>query len=69
MRRCAQEAVDGREVWDAQIDYLVMGAKDTCGLRTFLVPPDGGVVAWVAEENFAPDMNAAKVVLEQSVRF
>jgi len=50
--------------YEARVDYVGVGAKDRRGLRALLVRPDG-VVAWVAEDNVKPDVDAAKAALEQ----
>lgn len=50
--------------YEARVDYVGVGAKDRRGLRALLVRPDG-VVAWVAEGNVKPDVDAAKAALKQ----
>ncbi|KAK8195834.1 hypothetical protein M8818_006985 [Zalaria obscura] len=50
--------------YEARVDYVGIGAKDTCGLRAFLVRPDG-IVAWVAEENRESTWGALYPALEQ----
>ncbi|KAF2101534.1 FAD binding domain-containing protein [Rhizodiscina lignyota] len=47
-----------------RVDYVTMGAKDRCDLHALLIRPDG-VVAWVAEENAKPDVDAAKAALDK----
>jgi hypothetical protein len=51
------------EKYKARVDYVSVGAKDTCGLRALLVRPDG-VVACLAEDNVKPDIHAVKAALE-----
>ena len=48
--------------YEGRVDYLGLGAKDRRGLRALLLRPDG-VVAWIAEENAKPDIEAAKAAL------
>lgn len=62
-----KDLVDG-EKYEARIDYFGIGAKDARGLRALLVRPDG-VVAWVAEENESPDLDAARAALKQWFAF
>ncbi|KAK1772062.1 FAD binding domain-containing protein [Phialemonium atrogriseum] len=50
--------------YEARVEYLGVGAKDRRDLRALLVRPDG-VVAWAAEDNVDPDVDAAKTALEQ----
>jgi 2-polyprenyl-6-methoxyphenol hydroxylase-like FAD-dependent oxidoreductase len=50
--------------YEAKVEYLGVSAKDKRDLRALLVRPDG-VVAWVAEDNVKPDIDAAKAALEQ----
>ncbi|KAL8704294.1 MAG: hypothetical protein Q9201_002548 [Fulgogasparrea decipioides] len=50
--------------YEARVEYVGVGAKDTRGLRALLVRPDG-VVAWVAEADAEFDIDAAKAALEQ----
>lgn len=50
--------------YEARVDYLSVDAMDKRGLRALLVRPDGAV-AWVAEDNVKPDIDAAKAALEQ----
>jgi 2-polyprenyl-6-methoxyphenol hydroxylase-like FAD-dependent oxidoreductase len=50
--------------YEARVDYVSVGAKDRRGLRALLVRPDG-VVAWVAEDNVKPDVDAVKAALAQ----
>jgi hypothetical protein len=50
--------------YEARVDYVCVGAKDRRGLRALLVRPDG-VVAWVAEDNVKPDIDAVSAALEQ----
>lgn len=50
--------------YTATVDYVSVGAKDRCDLRALLVRPDG-VVAWVAEDNVNPNVDAAKAALQQ----
>lgn len=54
--------VDGK--YKTMIEYVGMGAKDTRGLRALLIRPDG-IVAWVAEQDAKPDVEAARAALEQ----
>lgn len=54
--------------YDQRVDYLVPRVKNTCGLRAFLVRPDG-IVAWVTEEKEEPDLEAARAALEQWFAF
>ncbi|KAH8893770.1 FAD binding domain-containing protein [Thozetella sp. PMI_491] len=57
-----RELVGGQH--EAKVDYVAVGARDSLGLRAFLVRPDG-VVAWVAEGNAQPDVDAAKAALQR----
>ena len=43
--------------YEARVDYVGVGAKDRRGLGALLVRPDG-IVAWVAEDNVNPDIDA-----------
>ena len=58
-----KELIVGRK-YEARVEYIGMGAKDTHGLRAMLVRPDG-IVAWVAESQAKPDVGTAKMALEQ----
>lgn len=53
-----------RGKYEARVDYLGTGVKDTCGLRALLIRPDG-FVAWIVEENRERDIEAAKAALEK----
>ncbi|KAJ5595282.1 uncharacterized protein N7459_001490 [Penicillium hispanicum] len=50
--------------YEATVDYIGMGAKDTRDLRALLVRPDG-IVAWLAERNESPDFGFLKTSLEK----
>ena len=54
--------------YEARVDYLGVGAKDRCGCRALLVRPDG-IVAWVADENVKPDVEALTAALEKWFAF
>jgi 2-polyprenyl-6-methoxyphenol hydroxylase-like FAD-dependent oxidoreductase len=50
--------------YETRVDYAHLSAKDRLGFGTLLVRPDG-VVAWVAEENVNPDIDALTAALKQ----
>ncbi|RVX70019.1 hypothetical protein B0A52_06190 [Exophiala mesophila] len=54
--------------YGGRVDYLGMDVKDSRGLRAFLIRPDG-IVAWVAEENEEPDLEALDRALERWFKF
>ncbi|KAL8707034.1 MAG: hypothetical protein Q9225_007867 [Loekoesia sp. 1 TL-2023] len=54
--------------YEARIEYIGTGAKNTCGLRALLLRPNG-IVAWVAEDHMEPDVDAAKAALERWFEF
>lgn len=58
----------GDKRYGDRVQYLGMGAKDTRGLRAFLVRPDG-IVAWVTEEKQEPDLEALERALERWFKF
>ena len=58
-----KELIVGRK-YEARVEYVGMGAKDTRGLSALLVRPDG-TVAWVTEDDAKTDIDAAHVALEQ----
>lgn len=59
------KAVDGRKYLTMpKSTALAWVQRGLCGLRAFLIRPNG-IVTWVAKENFMPNINAAKVALEQ----
>ncbi|OQE24404.1 hypothetical protein PENSTE_c007G07125 [Penicillium steckii] len=50
--------------YKGKVDFLSADAKEKCGLGALLIRPDG-VMAWVAEGNAKPDIDAAKAALEE----
>ena len=54
--------------YEPRVNYLATSANNTCGLGALLIRPDG-VVAWLAEERLAPDMNAAETALKKWFEF
>jgi len=52
------------ESYDARVNYVGVGVKDRRGISALLVRPDG-VVAWVAEANVEPDVDAAEAALDR----
>ncbi|KAL8738250.1 MAG: hypothetical protein Q9181_000930 [Wetmoreana brouardii] len=48
--------------YEARVEYVGMSAKDTRGLRALLVRLDE-IVAWVAEDDAKPDVEAAETAL------
>ena len=49
-----------------RVNYFAIPVKDNLGLQAMLVRPDG-VVAWVAEQDFETDIEAAKKGLAKVV--
>jgi 2-polyprenyl-6-methoxyphenol hydroxylase-like FAD-dependent oxidoreductase len=64
----ALQALVVGEKYEARVDYIGVGAKDRLGCRALLVRPDG-VVAWVADENVKPDVEALTAALEKWFAF
>lgn len=56
------------EMYRGKLDYVGAGAKDTRGLKALLVRPDG-IVAWVAEKDTKPDIDALNVALNRWFQF
>ncbi|MCJ1439581.1 MAG: hypothetical protein MMC23_000060 [Stictis urceolatum] len=50
--------------YEARVDYAGMSAKNKRGIRALLIRPDG-FVAWAAEDNVTPDLDAATAALER----
>ncbi|KAG8528366.1 uncharacterized protein KY384_007284 [Bacidia gigantensis] len=50
--------------YEGNVEYVELGVKDTGGLRSLLIRPDG-IVAWVTGENAEADMDAAKAALRR----
>lgn len=50
--------------YEDRINYIVLGAHDTRGLRTLLVRPDA-IVAWVADDGQQVDVEAARTGLSR----
>ena len=54
--------------YEARVEYVGVGAKETCDLRALLVRPDG-IVAWLADTDTEPNMDEAKKALEKWFKF